>query len=462
MSASPVPDIAHSNVQRRKATSRPKTRCPRQKNHPSRRRQATGPQNYPQPNSRPSLPTRKWTIRDILNSVPTPRAPHSRDKPTPQNVQDQRPPSSRPKRKCTRRHRHPLTRRTLQPTSEAETPQTDNTHTLSPAPTPHPNSQAETFLDPPSPTTSRHSPPDSALRSETGACPNDRDTNHREPITYNEPNRPDSPCAQVSATSLKDTPQTSINNREASTNFTSLSRQKPTSRHKTKCRFGPQSRRGRIRFRTDSPSPREAPPSPPRCRTTQHLDGDPPFTSMRRLNDDTSHQPQGGTAATHAPPPPSPRGGTTTTDHYCQVPTSPLRDAPGTSAPTVGSFAPSTTRSYPEPDRVTLTNPSPAWRTPFDHYKQTAAPPPVLNPYRFVQKKLGLSEAEFEANISLEIDEMLSEIDRTRRQELHPEPAPTPSAPLTKEQCLAYFRVNGYNFDFDFDKDDIHILDAYD
>lgn len=81
-----------------------------------------------------------------------------------------------------------------------------------------------------------------------------------------------------------------------------------------------------------------------------------------------------------------------------------------------------------QPDRVTLAPPAPSTRTPFDHYKATAAEAPRPNPYRFIQSRLGISEATFEKRIEEEIEALLKEIEdekiETPQQEDPPLSAP--------------------------------------
>jgi hypothetical protein len=88
--------------------------------------------------------------------------------------------------------------------------------------------------------------------------------------------------------------------------------------------------------------------------------------------------------------------------------------------------------------RVTLTNPSAIRRSPFDRYKRKAAPEPKFNPYRFVHQKFGLSEAAFDAQVDQEIDELLQEIDSTRRHELLE--TLSEERALTKRDCRDLFK----------------------
>ena len=90
------------------------------------------------------------------------------------------------------------------------------------------------------------------------------------------------------------------------------------------------------------------------------------------------------------------------------------------------------------PARVTLMNPVPPHRTPFDHYKAGPQPAPKPNPYRFIQKRLGLSEEAFEARIQVDVEELFAEIaeDKMREEvsqsaqgEVSTSTAPNPDAP---------------------------------
>lgn len=145
------------------------------------------------------------------------------------------------------------------------------------------------------------------------------------------------------------------------------------------------------------------------------------------------------------------------------------------------------------PDRPTLLNFSLARSSPFRRYidPQTCD---TWSPNPFpVFKRLGLSEDAFDARLTSEIDSMLvaSAENRHKAKEPISDPLPAREAPpalpsLSKEDCLSFFRVHGYpsssspglllgmywwvadlgrsrfNFDIDFDKDDLSILDAYD
>ena len=131
--------------------------------------------------------------------------------------------------------------------------------------------------------------------------------------------------------------------------------------------------------------------------------------------------------------------------------------------------------------------------TPFDHYKADPQPKPQENPYRFVHKKLGLSEEEFEARILKDIDDLLNDIEADKAPEPEEPPAPTeiplpivvavPECPISQDECYRmlcnqtlttgtqlgnYMWAIGlgkckYNFEMkSWDKEIIALLDAYD
>ena len=75
-------------------------------------------------------------------------------------------------------------------------------------------------------------------------------------------------------------------------------------------------------------------------------------------------------------------------------------------------------QTLPRPDRVTLTLPSSPRRSPFVNYKTPPVQEQGLNPYRFVIQRLGLTEASFEARITQEVNENLTALANARRQAL--------------------------------------------
>ena len=135
--------------------------------------------------------------------------------------------------------------------------------------------------------------------------------------------------------------------------------------------------------------------------------------------------------------------------------------------------------------RVTLAALVHVRKTPFDHYKSPTSSATTLNPYRFIQWRMGILEATFEAKVDQEIDDLLQEIAESKRprEETPPRPDVTPpSRPITKEECLGMFRgtnrptsgslLDMYrwaanlgeascNFDTKWDAQSITLLDTY-
>ena len=137
-------------------------------------------------------------------------------------------------------------------------------------------------------------------------------------------------------------------------------------------------------------------------------------------------------------------------------------------------------------DRVTL---APPFNGSFmDMFRTSAALAPRSHPPRFQLRALGISQEEFDAQVTRVVDEALTEFAEERRRAREPatpaEDQPLPLVPLTKDECLRrFFRehdrlVTGsmlgvfnwatglgstrFNFDFNFDTDDINMLNAYD
>lgn len=74
------------------------------------------------------------------------------------------------------------------------------------------------------------------------------------------------------------------------------------------------------------------------------------------------------------------------------------------------------------PARVTLEPYAPTRRTPFDHYKTQTPRRQAVNPYRFIQRRLGISEKEFNEQVDKEVDDLLKEIEALRRVHLDDHP----------------------------------------
>lgn len=139
------------------------------------------------------------------------------------------------------------------------------------------------------------------------------------------------------------------------------------SRPKVKCYFGPQARRGRRRRRCPPSPRRDLPPSPPPVRTR------PPTQGHQEVD-----------------PSPLPSR-------------SPVRD--GDPLPQI------------LPDRPTLMNPVRARRSPFGRYMNNPNSEPEANPYRFLQRRLGITAEQFEAELTKEIDDFLLKAAAQRMRE---------------------------------------------
>ena len=122
-------------------------------------------------------------------------------------------------------------------------------------------------------------------------------------------------------------------------------------------------------------------------------------------------------------------------------------------------------------------------RTPFDRYRTQAPPAPTENPYRFIHKKLGLSEAAFEARLKEDVEALLKEIEDDKlTQEVHTPPSTPQGHVLSKDECFkmlcmkelttgsllgnylwaADLHRSRFNFDITWDAEGLSVLDAYD
>ena len=137
-------------------------------------------------------------------------------------------------------------------------------------------------------------------------------------------------------------------------------------------------------------------------------------------------------------------------------------------------------------DRVTL---APPIRASFlDRFRASDVRAPRSTPHRSRLRELGISQEEFDVQVAREVDEALAELAEERRQVREPSPPttelPLPLVPLTKDECLRRFFPGNvrpstgpmvgvyswaadlgwtrFNFDFNFDTDDINLLNAYD
>lgn len=142
------------------------------------------------------------------------------------------------------------------------------------------------------------------------------------------------------------------------------------------------------------------------------------------------------------------------------------------------------TQLYLALDRVRLMPHACPKRMPFNHYKSIVPTYAQLNPYHFIQQHLGISETTFEAHISQVIDDLLIEINLTKKQILPPPQTNPPSfeQAMSKMDCLCMFRDTSvpttgphlgvyrwaielrmarFNVDMDFDPQSLTILDVY-
>lgn len=92
-------------------------------------------------------------------------------------------------------------------------------------------------------------------------------------------------------------------------------------------------------------------------------------------------------------------------------------------------------------DRRTLTLPFFNRTTPFERYKHPHPVEPPPSPFHFAHKKLGVPELQLREQILHEVDELLREIDKERRQALL-ESLPIDRA-LSKDDCLQLFSATG-------------------
>lgn len=116
-----------------------------------------------------------------------------------------------------------------------------------------------------------------------------------------------------------------------------------------------------------------------------------------------------------------------------------LHEPPEVSRPSIKSeLPPLPPAMHFNVDRVTFTHPQAERRTPFDRYRASCTPAPAPNSFLFAARRLGISAEELDAAVTLEIDDLLKEIETTRRQELL-ERLPFERR-LSKDDCLRMFR----------------------
>ena len=152
-----------------------------------------------------------------------------------------------------------------------------------------------------------------------------------------------------------------------------------------------------------------------------------------------------------------------------------------------GGHVPSTSANQ-TCDRVTLAPHFPVQASFMDRFRASAAPAPQLNPHRFKRHALGISQEEFDVHVAREVIEALTELAEERRRAREPTPPAAdlspPLVPLSKDECLRRFFPGNvrpttgpmlgvfswaldlgstrFNFDFNFDTDDVMLLNAYD
>lgn len=234
----------------------------------------------------------------------------------------------------------------------------------------------------------------------------------------------------------------------------------PSSRPKTKCHFGPSTKRGRERKRTLPPR-RAHSPSPPLVHTPVPSEAD-------------------GVVA-------APLLGRT---GYGQPPVDRIHTPLGNERIWFGQDQQREDTQVTLPAKTTFIHFSPARRSPFAHYPGTPLATTRPPPFRSAPERLGLSDSKFDALLTQEIDEVLLASEEERRQSrLPPREEPSPSEPsqalpiLSKDDCLAFFRLHGhptsgsllgvwrwaanldipkFNFEREMDWNDLSFLNAYD
>ena len=230
----------------------------------------------------------------------------------------------------------------------------------------------------------------------------------------------------------------------------------PCCRFEVKVPVGHKAKRGRERVRTSIPVRRDLPPSPPPFRTSWSSYNDEQVkASFQSVSDQIG---------------------------------STFRDPPGR---ILLEFPPVDENvQVVLPDRPSICHFSPALGSPFSRYLGLPVSQSRPPPFRPVHERLGLSEGAFGDLLKAEIDEVLLASEEYRRSSEESECALPPtleSMPnlvlLSKEDCLKMIRRQSYpscgsmlgvywwaadlfrtrfNFDFDFAKDDLSILNAYD
>lgn len=299
------------------------------------------------------------------------------------------------------------------------------------------------------------------------------------------------------------------------------------SRRKVKCHFGPYRRRGnddlRITPRNDDPPPLSD------WRSDNQVTANTTFDASQQEQGDRSPIPSPGlvqvdSSVTFTPPtswtrpntllkqidPFLPNGQSDAAESSARQP--PQLRVPPADPRCHSSFASDTERlphvrrypddvwlredegapSHPEDDlelnpyapaRVTLTLPAGPNRTPFDIYKASAAEAPKPNPKRFILRRLGLTEEEFDAKVAAEVDDLLRTYGHERQLEhlfasssaaprvlskddlwtlFHATEFPTSGSLLGAYWWAAGFGATRFNFEMDWTPEQIELLNAYD
>jgi hypothetical protein len=273
---------------------------------------------------------------------------------------------------------------------------------------------------------------------------------------YSPPRANTTDCSESPESSEAPLPQGDPLLKVRSKNDTSFNSGRLVSRHKQKCYFGPRKLRGRDKLRT-SPSRRDAPPPPPSGRTPTSGDdgGKSPFGEV------TS---RGLGSGDRIRPTPS-RDWTAQELHPQEVDDAVVL-----------------------PNRPTFFHFTPPHRSPFARYLKLPAVEPRPPPFRSVHERLGLSEEEFKARLQVEIDNLLAPLEEPCDQAgdleggSHPSITTPTLSVMTKEDGLRFLRNRAltigsllgmfrwaadlgwarYCYDFDFNRDDTSLLEAFD
>lgn len=95
------------------------------------------------------------------------------------------------------------------------------------------------------------------------------------------------------------------------------------------------------------------------------------------------------------------------------------------------------------PSRVTLMPRRSHQVSPFDHYRNVPPAPPIANPNRFALQRIGISEEELEARVRAEVDDLLTQMCAERRLENLTAGSSEFPRIMTKEDCRNWFNATG-------------------